>query len=364
MSHANINNVAPLGNKYVSLDIERTGDTEKDVTFAIGIHVQTDDDKCIRSQNFCLYLGKVEGETWEELWKRKEYSQVTFSEFWSKQIPVLEKLQNGECWYSTEKAFTDAFMEYLHAEFLDTNYTVQLLFDTSHYDAVYLTILATRHGYPPIHVAPNGTIVKAWNVGSYESGVAGVLHTHTREERRALCAPIQNLGMPDLTPHNPADDAKKIYYTFVNASKQNKKKKRERLDLFYIRDIPIEARYFLYHLNHVFALMESASEVQRDCSDINFGFDQVVAQLNSYLTTVQASYHGYRQVFQLYSRQPKESFTAPFDYAMENSSSEKKAKYEQTLRTMNSLLLERDFIILSKDKILGTNKKMRIDCDE
>lgn len=226
MSHAYEEGFGLSDYKRIALDIERTGPGAKDVTIAIGMFSAKNGASEGTQKKFCVDLDKMPNETWRELWVRRGFDMNTYDEFWSKNIDMLELFQSGEDWYATEKEMTDAFAQAMAAEQFEPGYKSEILFDTVHYDSCYIQELLSRYGHRALHVALDGTFARAWDVNSYQAGAAGVCASDSRDERRKKIAAMDIKKRPNN--HDPSEDAKNIYNTFIQTSKFCKRQIKRR----------------------------------------------------------------------------------------------------------------------------------------
>lgn len=210
---------------FISIDIERTGkDLKNGDTFAFGIADASVDAVGafqVYSNHVCLNLNKPSDQEWSQKWLEKNYEQRCFDEFWSKNLHILDKLQDPDQvqLVSTEKEFAtriNVLLEEAESRYQDT----WIVIDCPLFDPVFVSELLMKYGFMPINYTRAGRYRSSWEIDSYCAGKAGCAPEDWRSTEAFKKSALQPLYIEKVEhDHHPENDAKSILVTALAARK-------------------------------------------------------------------------------------------------------------------------------------------------
>ena len=226
----------------VALDIETTGmqclphaeTGHRDAMFSVGAAIYdaaaSDPQKCLIEQHlFNLNLQKPADVEWGAFWDQNGWERRCYDEFWSKNVPMLEKTQDKSAvgtWkgingvprtvslLSTPDGVADAVNDLLrHVEERWPAYV--LVTDTMDYDFRWLSNALEAHGHAPLGYTRSGAY-RWWardiHKGSYLVGRAGrsYLDNMAVDVKPAVAAVTATFSIGTQHTHCADDDAADI----------------------------------------------------------------------------------------------------------------------------------------------------------
>lgn len=201
--------------KILAVDIETAGDKAETpgVIFALGM-VEVSPDKDIIATELVLNTVPTTREGWKAYFDSVD-GQDVYERFWKPRLPMLDPYlthEDTECM----KFVSEREMAELVREAFDRNSGGYRLFDTVHFDPVFVSALLARHDLIPIRF--KGTDYVGNNIKNVDDLIKGAL-MHARDsikspddDQRALCLPCPRLQLLPL--HRPSRDAWKIAANF------------------------------------------------------------------------------------------------------------------------------------------------------
>jgi len=168
----------PMG--VISIDVETTGATDKDVIVAIGIShgYLTENNEIATSKcpRLVLRLGKPEDISWEDHWKNKGWEKRCYDEFWSNNLNVLDKMQADT---TAEKSVLcrteDSFSNILNMALEDVEAKYEktiVVSDTTCFDMFFVNKCLLSGGHKPIYYTREGQYRTGFELDSYLTGLA------------------------------------------------------------------------------------------------------------------------------------------------------------------------------------------------
>jgi len=220
---------------YIAIDIERTGRTLADITFAFGLAHAPRDAKNItelKKMHVCLNLKKPSDMSWQEFWIVKGFEQRCWNEFWSKPdiTPILDFLQNPieVILVDTLEEFARMINDILH-EAEECYERSMPVIDCPLFDPVHVGEILTKYGYMPIQYTRSNRYRSSWEIDSFIAGI-GCFYPEDWEPRRNLEEKKMKRFLLAEKNHNhhPENDAESILLTALAAVSYAKYLKEKR----------------------------------------------------------------------------------------------------------------------------------------
>jgi hypothetical protein len=182
----------------VALDIECTGyEPGNDLCFAVGVSVcrrtaNYEGGKVVVSEKHQITMplpNYVKGMTWAQLWATNKYEERCYLQFWSKNLALLDELQErANPGYKTQADVAKA-LQALLAD-IEGRYAavggVHYVFDTINFDPMWINWLLTANHNPSLIYHRDGEYgAKTYHVSSYIAGLLGIDVARVKDEREA-----------------------------------------------------------------------------------------------------------------------------------------------------------------------------------
>lgn len=162
----------------IVFDIETTGSNmHSNTCFAIGYCIGElnfgQPPRVIKQGKWVLDLGKPQNTTWEGFWKQRGWEQRCYTEFWSKNLPVLDLMTQETTNFANEHAMIKALNDFLHEQQTRGEFSVG--FDTVAFDSAWINFLLQKYGHAEITKNRDGTGYRSvFELDSYRFGALGV----------------------------------------------------------------------------------------------------------------------------------------------------------------------------------------------
>ena len=207
---------------FICFDVEATGEfiALNDEVFAIGIvSCDAKNPTQIKKTLICLNLEKPPDMSWEELWKLRSYDQNCFQEFWSKNLHILDSLQDPTKVKLYNRLNFDRKLNKALQQHEELYEKTLLVTDTTNYDTVCIGHLLSQEGYRALNYTRAGKHRSGVHLKSYLAGLAGVSDPSDsqtiKEFKETFIKPFILEQVEH--DHNPANDAHNILLTYVGA---------------------------------------------------------------------------------------------------------------------------------------------------
>lgn len=209
----------------ICFDVESTGEfigDGGDEVFAIGIvSCNIENPTQVEKTLLCLDLQRPHDVSWDKIWAIRSYDQRCFDEFWSKNLHILDALQDKTniklC--SSQKKFAKKINKALqhHEELYEKTLLVS---DTTNYDTVCVGhLLSLKRWFRALNYTRAGQHRSGVHLKSYISGLAGIYDPSDgqtiKEFKEKFIEPLIVTKIDH--DHNPVNDAHHILLTYMAA---------------------------------------------------------------------------------------------------------------------------------------------------
>lgn len=224
----------------IAIDIEKTGrrNEDDDPIFAIGIATAPIDATSfdqVKAGSVALDLKKPKDMDWADYWKKSNFEERCWNEFWSKHVEILDSLQDKYNIHMVagRKEFAEwiAFSLKLFEEMYEKTIIVT---DTTLFDTVCVGSELKLFKLTPLNYDNLGNYRSGVEVDSFISGLFGIDDRSDWETRSGYFdAYIKPLLLKEVDhDHHPENDATSILLKYLAAVQyaQNNRKRLRRED--------------------------------------------------------------------------------------------------------------------------------------